>query len=71
LVTYISPAKELLAAATVDIVHCMQPSHEIAILVGTKAHIDPGCDIDPGSTCKQEFAMDSCSNLQRTIIYDT
>lgn len=51
MVTYISPAKESLAAATVDIIHCMQPSHEIAILVGTKAHIHPGCDIDPRSTC--------------------
>jgi hypothetical protein len=46
-VTYVSPAKEFLAAATVDIVHCMHSGHEIAILVGTKAHIHPGCNIEP------------------------
>jgi hypothetical protein len=45
--TYIFPAKEPLAAATVDIVHCMQSSQEMAILVGTKTHIHPGRDIHP------------------------
>ena len=31
--TYISPAKNLLAAATVDVIHCVEASYKIAILI--------------------------------------
>lgn len=41
LFTYISPTQNLLAAAAVDVVHSVQSSQEVAILIGAQGNVHP------------------------------